>query len=77
MGTVKQITVQRWEDLVAELRHAAEKKKITQLEIAQRTGLLQTNISRIFLLKYQPTVKTILLIAEAVGVNLKIEETEP
>ena len=77
MGTVNQITVQRWEDLVAELQHAAEQKAITQEMIAERTGLIQSNISRLFALKYQPNIKTLLLVASAVGVNLKLEETEP
>ena len=71
-----QITIQRWEDLVSELRHAAEQKSITQEMIAERTGLIQSNISRLFALKYQPNIKTLLLVASAVGVNLKLEETE-
>jgi transcriptional regulator with XRE-family HTH domain len=47
---------------------------ITQEQIAEKTGLLQTNISRIFLLKYRPRIDTFVSICDAVGVNFFIED---
>lgn len=76
MGRIDKQNIQRWEDLVAELRHAAEQKGITQEVIAERTGLLQSNISRLFALKYSPTLKIIVLIAGAINVKIKIEEID-
>jgi transcriptional regulator with XRE-family HTH domain len=77
MGTVTATQYpHNWEELVRQLEHIAEQKGITQSEIATRTGLFQSNISRVFLLKYVPTLKTITLIANAIGAEIKIEEAK-
>jgi DNA-binding phage protein len=74
---VDQPTERQWESLVAELRHIATEKGITQEMIAERTGMIQSNISRIFSLKYSPNLETVVSIASALDVQLKIEEIQP
>ena len=67
---------QQWQLLVLILKEVAESKGITQNEIAEKTGLLQSNISRFFSLKYKPTLDTFLQIAKAIKVNFFFEDTE-
>lgn len=67
---------QQWQLLVLILKEIAESKSITQNEIAEQTGLLQSNISRFFSLKYKPTLDTFLQIAKAIKVNFFFEDTE-
>jgi transcriptional regulator with XRE-family HTH domain len=74
---VSQEPARSWESLVIQLRQIAEEKRITQEMIADKTGMLQSNISRIFSLKYVPTLQTIVLIASAIDVELTLEEIEP
>ena len=70
-------TDQHWQGLVLQIKEAAELRGISQIQIAERTGMVQTNISRIFLLKYCPNLKTITAIAEAVGVSLTLNTEIP
>lgn len=65
-----------WQLFVLLLREIAQAKGITQEIIAQKTGLIQSNVSRIFGLKYKPTLDTYLQIAKALGVNIFIEDRE-
>ncbi len=65
---------QKWESVVTELRQAAREKGVTQEMISERTGLIQSNISRMFGLKFTPTLKNIISIASAIGLKVKFEE---
>jgi len=65
-----------WKVLVLMLKNIAEEKGITQEQIALITGFTQSNISRIFSLKYTPTLQTYLAIASAVKVNFFFEDQE-
>lgn len=65
-----------WEILVLLLKKIAKDKGITQEEIAQKTGLLQSNVSRVFSLAYVPRLDTFLAIAGAIGVNFFLEDKE-
>jgi len=65
-----------WEILVLLLKKIAKDKDITQEEIAQKTGLLQSNVSRVFSLAYVPRLDTFLAIAGAIGVNFFLEDKE-
>lgn len=58
------------------LKEIAEEKGISQVEIAEMTGYTQSNISRIFSLKYSPRLDVFLNIAKAVGVNFFFEDKE-
>ena len=63
----------RWQVIVLVLKEIATDQSISQQEIAEKTGLLQSNVSRIFSLKYCPRFDILLAIAEAIGVNFFIE----
>ena len=52
------------------------KISITQDKIAEATGLKQSNISRVFSLKYTPTLATFLGIAKALKINFFFEDQE-
>jgi DNA-binding phage protein len=65
-----------WKVLVLMLKNIAEAKGITQEEISYKTGLLQSNISRVFSLRYCPTLQTFLAIATAIEVNFFFEDKE-
>lgn len=67
---------EHWKVLVLLLKEIAEQKGITQGQIAEESGLLQSNISRFFSLKYKPTLDTFLQIAKAVKVNFFFEDQE-
>lgn len=72
--TSKNLNEQHWKLLVQLLKEIADEKGITQLEIAEKTGLLQPNISRTFSLLVIPRLDTFLAIARAIGVNFFIED---
>ncbi len=74
--TSKNPNEQHWKLLVQLLKEIADEKGITQLEIAEKTGLLQSNISRTFSLLVIPRLDTFLAIARAIGVNFFIEDRE-
>ena len=67
---------EQWMLLVLLLKEIAEKKGITQGQIAEQTGLLQSNISRFFSLKYKPPLDTFLQISKAIRVNFFFEDQE-
>lgn len=67
---------EQWMLLVLLLKEIADKKGITQGQIAERSGLIQSNVSRFFSLKYKPTLDTFLQVAKAIGVNFFFEDKE-
>lgn len=67
---------QQWRLQVLLLKEIAESKGVTQKEIADQTGLLQSNISRFFGAKYTPRFDIFLQIAKAVGVNFYFEDKD-
>ena len=67
---------EQWMLLVLLLKQIADQKGITQGQIAEKTGLLQSNISRFFSLKYKPTLDTFLQIAKAIKVNFFFEDQD-
>ena len=67
---------EQWMLLVLLLKEVADSKGITQNEIAEQTGLIQSNISRFFSLKYKPTLDTFLQVSKAVKVNFFFEDQE-
>jgi len=66
----------QWMLLVLLLKEIADKKGITQGQIAEQTGLIQSNISRFFSLKYKPTLDTFLQVSKAIKVNFFFEDQE-
>lgn len=67
---------EQWMLLVLLLKEIAESKGIRQQEIAEKSGLLQSSVSRFFSLKYKPTLDTFLQVAKAVKVNFFFEDQE-
>lgn len=67
-----------WKILVLLLKEIAEEKIGVgyQKKIAEITDIKQSNISRIFALKYTPTLETFLNIAKALKVNFFFEDQE-
>jgi transcriptional regulator with XRE-family HTH domain len=56
-------------DLGRNLRHARLARKMTQEEVAERSGVHATEVSRIESGKRDPQVSTVKRLAEAVGVS--------
>lgn len=67
---------EQWKLLVLILKEIAEQKGITQQKIADRTGLIRSNVSRFFAIKYAPSLSMFLEIAKAIGVNFFFEDKE-
>lgn len=63
-----------WKKVVIQLREVAEAKKMTQEELSDKTGMLQSSISRVFSLSFAPRLSTVMLIAKALEVNLVISD---
>lgn len=66
----------QWQLLVLMLKNITESKGITQQQIADATGFQQSNVARVFSLKYTPSLHTFLEIAKAVGVNFFFEDKD-
>lgn len=60
--------------LIDEIRRHAAERGITQSEIADRTGLRQSNVSRVFAGKYPPTLDTLIKIAKALDLSVIVTE---
>jgi transcriptional regulator with XRE-family HTH domain len=67
---------EHWKVLVMLLKEIAEDKGITQQQIADETGLIQSNVSRLFSMKYKPNLDVFLKVAQAVKVNFFFEDQE-
>jgi DNA-binding phage protein len=76
MNSTNQNQNEQWMLLVFLLKEIADKKGITQVQIAEQAGLIQSNVSRFFSLKYKPTLDTFLQVAKAVKVNFFFEDQE-
>ena len=67
---------EQWMLLVLLLKEIAEEKGITQNQIAERTGMIQSAVSRFFSLKFKPTLDTFLQVSKAIKVNFFFEDQE-
>lgn len=67
---------EQWQLLVLLLKEIAHEKAITINQIAEKTGLHQSSVSRFFSLKYKPTLDAFLEIAKAIKVNFFFEDQE-
>lgn len=61
-----------YRNLISQLTDARIQKGWTQYELAKRSGVSHTTISRIEALEYQPLLETLLKIADALGYYVKI-----
>ena len=72
----KSFNNEHWKVLVLLLKNVAHEKNITHQEIAEKTGLIKSNVERLFALKYSPSLLVFLAVANAVGVNFYFEDKE-
>ena len=63
---------EHWQLQVFVIKNIARAKGITQDKIAEATGIQRSNVSRVFNLKYTPTIKTLNLIAQAVDSYISV-----
>lgn len=70
-----------WQRYVEEINLYMANNGITRVELAKRTGMIQSGISRILSSQYTPKFSTIILILEALNLEIKIidkdDGTEP
>ena len=66
----------QWKLLVLLLQQIAEQKGLTQQQIAEKSEMHQSHISRFFALKYAPNMDTFLKVSKAIGVNFFFEDQE-
>lgn len=60
---------EHWKVLVLLLKEIADDKGVSQNEICEHTGMMQSSVSRFFSLKYKPTLDAFLKVASAIKVN--------
>lgn len=70
---LKNNETEHWMVLVFQLKKIAEEKEITHQQIADETGLIRSNVSRFFGVKYKPSLDVFLKIANVLGVTIKID----
>jgi transcriptional regulator with XRE-family HTH domain len=61
-------------DMAVQLMELRERRGMTQIELAAVTGIAQSEISRIERGSANPTEKTLLRIADALGADLRVVE---
>src|SRR5664280_453717 len=61
-------------DMAVQLMELRERRGMTQIELASATGIAQSEISRIERGSANPTEKTLLRIADALGADLQVVE---
>ena len=64
---------QHWKLLVLLLQEISSQRGLTQADLAQLTGLKQSNISRLFSLKFSPNLKTYMVLVKALELNIFFE----
>lgn len=65
---------EQWMLLVLFLKQIADKKGISINEIAEKTEMKQSSVSRFFSLKFKPTLPTFFKIADSIGLEIKLIE---
>lgn len=70
----KDYAIRRLQHQILHMKKHVRKNQIHYSEISELTGITASNVWRFFAMKSkEPTAITFLLIAEAIGYNLKIE----
>ncbi len=62
--------------LLSTLKERAKEKGITEQQIADKTGFIQSNVNRMFAGKYSPLLDNFLELADAVGFHIELKENE-
>jgi transcriptional regulator with XRE-family HTH domain len=58
------------------LKEQAKAKGITEQQIADKTGFIQSNVNRMFAGKYSPLLDNFLELADAVGYHIELKENQ-
>lgn len=66
----EQANEHHWRVLVLLLKEIAEQRGLTQGELAEMTGFKQSHISRLFSLKYAPSLRTFMTVVHALQLNV-------
>lgn len=69
-------TPDNWKEVVLQLKEAFDRSGLTQEELSDKTGLMQTSISRIFSMKFVPKISTLVLIADALNCEINVTDRE-
>lgn len=64
-----------WKDYISVIRRTAESNGITQNDIAEKTGMQQSAVSRFFSLRSKPQLDTVLNVIKAVGMEMNIQQS--
>lgn len=72
----EQSNEQQWKLLVILLEKIALAKNISHVQIAEKSGLKTSNLSRMFNLQYCPNLRTFIKVAKAIEVNFFFEDKE-
>lgn len=67
---------QQWKLLVLLLKEIADSKGISQNQISEIAQIEQSTVSRMFGLKFKPTIETFLQVAKAINVNFFFEDKD-
>lgn len=59
--------------LLQSLADIAKQRNITHDAIAERTGFIRNNVSRMFAGKYPPSLDNFLMLCDAAGVSIKLD----
>lgn len=60
--------------LLNKLKEYAKEKGITEQQIADKTGFIQSNVNRLFEGKYLPLLDNFLQLADAIGYHIELKE---
>ena len=61
--------------LLAQVKECAERRNVTQEQIAEVTGFTQSNVARILSARYSPTLDNFLKITTALDLNVEVRKT--
>ena len=61
--------------LMGHIGEHIEKNNISQGQIAEKTGFIQSNISRMLSGKYPPTLDNLIALCNAVGLKIEVKST--
>jgi transcriptional regulator with XRE-family HTH domain len=60
--------------LLNQLKDFAKEKGITEQQIADKTGFIQSNVNRMFAGKYSPLLDNFIQLADAIGYHIVLKE---
>jgi DNA-binding phage protein len=66
----------QWKLIVLFLKNVAKEKGISNNDIVERTGLMKSNVSRLFSLKHCPELRVIMAVSHAIGITLRFDDID-